>query len=269
MVRRLRHAAALGPADLGYGPLARNEAHQFAARYALMIIPGRAVYSFIPKNGCSTMRLTVGMANGAISGPEAVNWIHPNNQTFSASLEYLLTADYAFAILRCPFRRLASCYLDKIVGRYPPFWRLHDVLGRTMEPEEFTFRTFMEKLALPKIVQADEHWRPQVDFLVYEAYDDLFDLADFGTAVRVLKERIGLDVVDARDLLRHDTSHLAKTDELGPDTTPLAHLVARAEGRVASAGSLFDDELTAIVAELYADDIALMRKTFGPQSLMF
>ncbi len=259
--RRLRHAAAVGP-------LARNEVHTFAAEHALMIAPSRAVYSFIPKNGCSTMRLSVAIANGAVAGPADVNWIHLNNSTFAASLEWLLTAQYTFAILRCPFRRLASCYLDKIVGRYPPMWKLYEMTGRAVEPEAMTFRAFVTAISDPEMLILDEHWRPQTDFLVYETYDDLFDLADFAAAAARLRDRIGLDIVDARELTRHGTDHLEPSDAYGPDTPPLALLNARAEGRIATAGSLYDAALRAEVADLYADDAALMRDTFGPGSLM-
>ena len=259
--RPLRHAAAPGA-------LAANEAHQFAARYALMVAPSRAVYSFIPKNGCSTLRLSLAIANGAIAGPEAHTWIHLNNRTFQASFEWLLTADYAFAVLRCPFRRLASCYLDKIVGRYPPLWRLYEAMGRTVEPEEMTFRAFVKALTAPKMREADEHWRPQTDFLVYGAYDELFDLADFAAARARLKARIGLDVVDARDLTRHGTAHLTKSDAYGPDTPPLTLLNARAAGEIADPASLYDAALWRTVADLYAGDVALMAETFGTASIM-
>jgi hypothetical protein len=95
--------------------LAKNAAHQFAARHALSIYGARAIYSFIPKNGCSTLRFSVACANGCIDGPSDIDWIHSNNLTFSATLHELVTAQYTFTVLRCPYSRLASVYLDKIV----------------------------------------------------------------------------------------------------------------------------------------------------------
>ena len=95
--------------------LVQNAAHQFASQHALSFYAADAVYSFIPKNACSTMRYTVGMANGAIAGPEQFNWIHANNLTFRASLAELAKAKYTFVILRDPYLRVASCFLDKMV----------------------------------------------------------------------------------------------------------------------------------------------------------
>jgi hypothetical protein len=108
-VRRLRYPKSSNVA------LARNAAHQFASRHALSIYGARAIYSFIPKNGCSTLRYTVARANGCIDGPSDINWIHSNNLSFSATLRELLTAQYTFVVLRCPYSRLASVFLDKIV----------------------------------------------------------------------------------------------------------------------------------------------------------
>jgi len=69
--RLLRHARR------HTGPLAHpKSAHQFAASHALSIYGARAIYTFIPKNGCSTMRLSLGIANGALTGPEDIDWIH-------------------------------------------------------------------------------------------------------------------------------------------------------------------------------------------------
>lgn len=262
MARHLRYAAR------STATLDRNTAHTFAAGYALSLYDAEAVYSLIPKNGCSTVRLSLAIANGAIAGPQDINWIHHNNFTFSASRRELVTARYTFAILRCPFARLASCYLDKIVGRNFPFWKLDHLLGRTLDPNAYTFRRFVEALTDEEVRDGDEHWRPQHDFLVYEDYDDLFDLADFGTIRRTLSERIGLTLVDARSHTRHGIDGLARVAGCGPDTAPLDILVMRSRGEVPEPASLYDADLIATVAALYADDLALMRARY-PQSVMF
>ena len=99
-----------------YVKLNKNMQHKLAQNHALRIYKSNSIYSFIPKNGCSTMRLSLALANGCISDPKDFEWIHNNSLTFSADLPSLLLADYTFVILRCPFARLASVYLDKIVS---------------------------------------------------------------------------------------------------------------------------------------------------------
>lgn len=262
MARRLRYASASDRA------LDRNTQHAFAAAYALSIYDSGAVYSFIPKNGCSTMRLSLAIANGAIGGADEINWIHHNNFSFTATRREIATARYTFAIVRCPFARLASCYLDKIVGRNQPFWKLDHAMQSTLDPNDYTFRTFVETLADPEMRELDEHWRPQHDFLVYENYDDIFDLARFRKAAATLEEKIGFRVHDARRHTRHGIDGLTRVGGCGPDTPPLEILTMRTRGEVPEPANLYDDELVARVAEWYADDLALMRERFAG-SLMF
>ena len=259
--RLLRHAAT-------NRPLAQNPAHKLAQSHALEIYPADAIYTFIPKNACSTMRVSVALANGAIASLEEGHFIHRNNPTWRAELRALATARYTFAILRCPFARLLSCYLDKIVNRHPPMWQLLDEIDRAVEPEALTFRRFVDVLAESRQVRFDIHWRPQVDFLVYETYDDLFDMADMAGAAATLRDRIGFEVVDARGLTGHGTDGLAVAPGLGPDTPPLDLLIARRDGHMPYPRAMYDEPLVAAVHKHYAADIALMTRTFGAASVM-
>ncbi|MEM8665592.1 MAG: sulfotransferase family 2 domain-containing protein [Pseudomonadota bacterium] len=249
-------------------PLAQNSAHQLASEHALSIYRANAVYSFIPKNACTTMRLSLALANRAISSPGDFLWIHGNNTTFSATMAELVRADYTFVILRCPYARLVSCYLDVIVGRHPPFWQLHEWIMHTVDPEAFSFRAFIHCLTRERLRYLDENWMPQTHLMVYDTYDDVFDMADFSAVGPALKAKIGLDVVDARALSKHGVDQYAPVDDMTPDTTPLDIMVRRAKGEVPRPQTLFDDELIAIVREAYADDVALYAERF-PGRLMF
>ena len=73
-------------ASSNYEPLGKNKKHQFAAAHALNIYSSNTIYSFIPKNACTTMRLSLALENGCIQSIKDFNWIHRNNATFSASL---------------------------------------------------------------------------------------------------------------------------------------------------------------------------------------
>lgn len=263
MARLLRYAATSA------GPLTENRAHGFAARFALAIYEPRAIYSLIPKNGCSTLRYALARTNGAIAGPDHIDWIHENTHSFAADLRDLATAAYSFVILRCPFRRLASAFLDKIVGRYPPFWRLFSQTD-TPDPEAVTFRQMVERLTRPGGLRTDVHWRPQADFLVYQDYDDWFRLEDMSQAQATLKAKIGLDLVDTRPLLGHDQTRYAPAQG-GPFTdTTLAELHAlRRAGRAPDYRQLYDTATATQVARAYAEDIALYAGRFGVSELMF
>jgi len=265
MKRRLRHAAA------SYGSLLRNNpGHALAARHALRLFRQRAIYSFIPKNACSTMRLTLAVENGCIADEQDFNWIHQNNDTFAADLESLLTADYTFVILRCPFARLASAYLDKLVERDYQLWnlRMHDHYD--FEPDNLTFREFVKKLEKPPLRRMDIHWRPQTDFLVYEDYDAYFPLEDFSQAKQELEVRLGITIMDARHLTRHGTDQYDLVrDVCFTDAAPPAIRSMKGTGQCPAPSAMYDDETISLVRRHYAGDLALYRSVFGESGILF
>lgn len=60
-------------------PISKNIPHKFSESYALSIYKTRSIYSFIPKNACSTLRFSVAVANGFLKDLKDVEWIHYNN----------------------------------------------------------------------------------------------------------------------------------------------------------------------------------------------
>ncbi|MBE3639708.1 sulfotransferase family 2 domain-containing protein [Mangrovicoccus algicola] len=263
MSRSLRYAAGT------FRPIAENLTHGFAAEHALEFYKARAVYSFIPKNACSTLRFALARANGALSSPVQIDWIHHNNYTFRADQRSLQQAEFTFVVLRCPFRRLVSVFLDKIVNRYHNFWFAFPQEDGPIIPGNVTFRMFVERLARNKL-SADIHWRPQIDFLVYEGYDRWIALERFPEALPELSERLGLEILDTRALLRHDTSRFAPAPAGRYADTPIRELEAmQAEGIAPRGDQLFDDGLAGIVAHLYHADLELYVAQFGTDSVLF
>ncbi|PLX82830.1 MAG: hypothetical protein C0617_13235 [Desulfuromonas sp.] len=264
MKRRLRFSAA------SYGPLADNQPHRFAMERALRIYRSNAIYSFIPKNACSTMRLSLALENGCIDDVRDYECIHENNKTFASDLDHLITANYSFVILRCPFARLASVYLDKVVGREPAGHKFARMAGEQGGVEEVTFDAFVRAMRNPEVKRGNVHWRPQGDFLVYKEYDDYFSVEEFPRAVRTLRAKIDLHIHDARGLTNHGLDKHELVD--GDDFSALSAETIRAmkhSGRSPRPRCLYNDELHSIVNEAYAEDIALYIDLFGPKSLMF
>lgn len=261
--RLLRHARK------ALVPLAQNPAHKHAAEFALTHYASGAVYSFIPKNACSTMRVSLAIANGCLAGPEDFAWIHKNNGAFRADLQTLVTAPYTFAILRCPYRRLASAFADKIVSRSSEFWNLHRALGDQLDPDSLTFRGFVEAITPEEIFKSNVHWQPQADFLVYETYDDLFQMEEFATIAPRLKERIGLDLLDARSLTGHGTDHLDRAEGSYADTPCHVLQEMRRQNQAPGYDMFYDTALIAQVAKLYRQDLNLYAANFGSERLLF
>lgn len=143
MNRKLNHVSGT------ISNLSRNNEFQFALRHTLQIYTSNAIYSFIPKNACSTMRYSIAKTNGFIEGEKDINWIHNNNKTFNSDLKSLIVADYTFVILRCPYSRLASVFLDKFVKQTPDVFKYHSMTGRKTNPLDLTFRQFVNSLNKP------------------------------------------------------------------------------------------------------------------------
>jgi hypothetical protein len=256
--RRLRHAGA------SYVALAHNPQHQFAMRHALRIFHSRSIYSFIPKNACSTMRVSLAIENGCIPDADHIGWIHDNNATFSADLESLLTAEYTFVILRSPFTRLASTYLDKITGRWPDMWSLLSSEGYLVDPDDLTFRKFVEMICRPGFLRANIHWRPQIDFLVYEEYDDYVRYEDLDAAKERIERKANIRIVDARDKTRHGNDRYRLIhDHSFCDARPHEIRSMRREGVSPSHESLYDDAIRAVVSRYYAEDLKLYEDLFS------
>jgi len=249
--------------------LQQNAPHQFAAGHALAHYPSNSVYTMIPKNACSTMRFTLAIENGCIAGAEDINWIHHNNTTFVASLRELATADYTFVVLRCPFRRLVSCFLDKFVQKTMEFWVYYNAMDRSFDPDALSFRAFVDSLQEYRVRTINIHWRPQSDFLVYEDYDSYFRVEAFDEAVAELRERIGMQVRDARELTRHGTAGQDAPEGSFADTPTGALKRLADDGLAPRPEQFYDEALIGAVRRFYAPDIALYTDRFGASGLLF
>ena len=264
MVRFLKYSA------VNYGALKQNKKHNFAQNHSLHIYKSNSIYSFIPKNACSTMRTSIAYANGCINSPKDFNWIHKNNHTFNPNLSDLIRADYTFVVLRCPYTRLASVYLDKFVSKYPPAWNFYDLIDRKIELDNLSFIDFVDSLQ-KKVVQAgDIHWQPQVDFLVYQKYDDYFCLENFSEAVTTLKSKINLSIIDARNLTNHGTDKFELIEDRDFSEVKSSDIFRlQQDGYCPSPQSLYSGDIVAKVQKLYHNDIEFYKETIGESYLMF
>lgn len=251
-------------------PLNRNGAHQFAVSHTMMLYKHAALFTFIPKVACSTMRLSVGIENGCIKDISQGNWIHQNNQTFNASLSEMINAKYSFVILRCPFRRLASVYLDKMVSKEPGAWNYHIKRNRSFNLNDLTFKEFVLSLNSPAMINSDIHWRPQTHFILYDEYDDYFCLEQFPLAVKKLKEKIDLDIHDARSLTGHGTDKYKMiSDKCFANTAAFDIAIMQRNGECPSHESMFDDELIEYTKKIYSQDFSLYKEKIGSEYLLF
>ncbi len=242
--------------------LRSNPQHNFSHTHALQIYDSGAIYSMIPKNGCTTVRLSIALANGAIAGRSEWEWIHQNNDSFRPSFKDLALADYRFTILRCPYGRLVSCFLDKIVKRTPDAQKFLAASQFGGGLDQLTFRRFCAEMAKPAVRTSNLHWRPQIDFLVYADYDSYFCFENFSAIGPALKARIGFELIDARPMARHDSSHYKTINSSTPFAdVELAHLEAMLlNGFYPAPEKFYDTAMMQTVYSAYLSDFALYER---------
>ena len=261
MKRRLRFT------PVGQTPLAQNGKHQFALRHAMAVFASDTIYSMIPKNGSTGLRTAVGVANGVIDGPQQNGWISGNpHQTYApVTIAELARARFTFVVLRDPFTRLSSAYLDKIVARKPDLWPFLGATNGALRAEDVTFRRFVETVTTNQGARNNPHWRPQEEFLIYETYDAVIPLERLHDHADLLRERAGLQVVDALSVGDNQNARFTTLDDrLYADTRP--HDLFGMQGeqqRSPSHAAMYDDELRERVEACYAQDLFLHRAAMG------
>ena len=239
-----------------------NELYTFSLAYTLSIYPLDAVYTFIPKNACSTLRYSIAIANGFLGDISDINWIHDNNKTFMSTQREVSRASYTFVVLRCPYTRVASCFLDKIVDGELKF---NDEMGNRLN---LSFRDFLTAIKYQHRSERDEHWRNQSDFLHYERYDEYFSLESFSEAINSLGAR-GFTVYDTRAALKHDLSNMKRVDGDFSKMNEVELKKMKEEGCAPNYKSMFGDVEIDLVNDIYNDDINLYKSHFGDNCLLF
>ena len=249
-------------ARLKHSQVNENSLHNWSSNYALSIYPINSVYTFIPKNACSTLRFSIAIANGFIKDLKDIQWIHNNNSTFRSSQREVSIASYTFVVLRCPYTRIASCFLDKVVDEVISF---NDEMGKKVS---LNFYEFLLHINSQQPSEREQHWRNQSDFLHYEKYDEYFSLELFSEAIASLAAH-GLKVHDTRESINHGISNLKAVD--GDFSKMKAEQIKKMkeEGSAPNYKSMFSKVEIDLVNEIYKDDMNLYKSHFGESELLF
>ena len=241
--------------------LKSNQDHEFAIKHTLCHYKSNAVCTWIPKNGCSNLRYSVSKENGAISSIDEIEWIHRNNDCFNANTKEALQADYTFIILRNPFKRLLSFFLDKLC--HPQDEQTEGSYQHAQETFSFSennsFLDFINYIwENPNSIYNDEHTRPQCDFLLYQQYDDYFALEGIDAANLRIYEMTGIKIDDIRDKNSIFTSKGREYSHEITSTTEANKIkVSLENNKVPFAENMYSNEMLKKVSTLYLQDILL------------
>ena len=259
----MKNSRSLRTARLEIKNLKENEFYDFSVEYLLLIYSLESVYTFIPKNACTSLRFSIAVSNGFLKDISDLHWIHENNDSFQPSKREAAIAKYTFVVLRCPFTRIVSCFFDQVV-----FNKYFDFTDSTGNKLSLSFHDFLQIVKSQNRFDRNEHWRNQSDFLHYEKYDDYFSLEQFPEAINKLSNK-GLNFFDTRNEMKHSLLGLNKVDGNFSKTNQLEIKKMKEGGNIPSYRSMFDEETINLVKEIYSDDIDLYSSKFGDKDLLF
>ncbi len=249
--------------------------------FALYFDKINASYTYIPKNGSSNIRAALGIANGTISelNPGLVELgIHG-----SAMLESHLNAT-KFIVLRNPFQRTISVYLDKIIPIELELFALQSCIrifkacgstgleaeakiGRGERP---SFQQFIYFLKNTPDVRSDPHWRSQCSFFAFMDYDYIFSLE----LVESQWEHSALAKYSLRDRVNWHRTTRGRLVANSAEDLNLNDVVSHVDGRhiydlmiekgiVPSPGLFFAErEIADMFIDRYADDLKLYEHVY-------
>lgn len=241
--------------------LKTNQDHDFAIKHTLCHYKSNSICTWIPKNGCSNLRYSVSKENGAISNIDEIDWMHHNNDCFNATTKESLQADYTFIILRNPFRRLLSFFLDKLC--HPQEEKSEGSYQHAQAvfrfSENHSFLDFINYIwENPNSICNDEHTRPQCDFLLYRQYDDYFALEEIEEANLRIHEKTGMKIDDIRDKNSIFTSKGREYTQEITSTTQASEIKNSLEkNQIPIIENMYSNEMIKKVSSLYLQDILL------------
>lgn len=244
--------------------LLANENYQFAINHTKVHYKSNSVCTWIPKNACSNLRCSIAIANGAIAGIEEIDWIHSNNDCFVASTKEALETEFTFIILRNPFKRLLSYFLDKLchsdgLQKDISYQIAKDVFEFN---SEMSYEDFINYLwEHPHKIYEDEHTRPQCDFILYRNYDRYYSIEALEEAVAEIHTKTGLKIYDTRSI---NSIYTTKDHDSNPgimyQTKALDIKNWQIQNQSPDAINMYSKDMIQKVAAIYLQDVMLYLK---------
>lgn len=241
----------------------------------------KLIYCPIPKNACTLFRTMMIQQSDDFDRYEELQLsIHEYMSVENMGLRltdfsYLHHPEYfKFVILRNPFERLVSAYLDKIAKHKQPesfAQKLIENVYKSMEmtpdiEQSITFSQLVRYLAKTEDKKINEHWRSQHTFLGLGLFkfDYIGQFEKLDSVLKYLERKFGFQIT--RDVSKHHNQPEYITSYGNYDSQEKFPKKYPEELRklagVPTSNQFFTPELEQLVRERYAADIQLYEEEF-------
>ena len=167
---------------------------------AIHYIPGSHVlYLQNAKVACSTIKKSLWASLSDHPYDPARGPHERRNSPFCWKLEHIqkwmaeIAESFTFTVVRNPYVRILSSYLDKIAATHRDIavWHLFAQRHRLSDGDRLSFREFLERVTGDDPELVDQHFRPQVHNILYRYVDIDYigALEDFGAVQAVLGDK--------------------------------------------------------------------------------
>lgn len=258
-------------------PTLSDALHRAPTSQAMLVDDLKLVYLPIAKNACSSLKQLVASLGGV--DLEQDEDIHikldskPTGLQFADRSEdeirHALSAPgwMRFAVIRDPFDRLVSAYVEKFVlhrdeprieETVGPAYRAvfgHEELTPADMARGITFREFVEFILGQDPRGLDSHWQPQSEQLGHIAFTHLYDVRELDALAADLQAHVGQMIELPWMNASREAADLRVSVPAACDLLP-ADLVDPARIDLAS---FLPDDLRGRIAQYYAMDVTLCR----------
>lgn len=232
----------------------------------------KIIYCSIPKNACTLFKnLIVEYSSSQKKYQKSQQNIHQflaqNRPEPTKLINSLESANYfKFVVLRNPFARLVSAYLDKFAKHPIPESFAQQVIiavqTHLAKPiniqESITFQQFIEYLARTSDRYLNDHWLPQSNFLGSINFDYIGQFEQLDLTIKLLEKKFSIAI--NQKVSSHITEYKNFDKQL--EFYRMYPQQLRSLEGMPAAWQMYNGQLKQLVAKRYSQDISLYLQQF-------
>jgi len=235
----------------------------------------KAVYCSIPKNACTLFKTMMVehselKESFELSGETIHRFLSQRARDVGVHhlLDCLDSDEYfKFVVLRAPFERLVSGYLDKFAKHERPEPFVQEVimsvqhsLGTQRDVEQsITFEQFVDYLVRTPDEQLNDHWKPQTNFVASVGFDFVGQFESLDAVRNLIEQTLNIDI--SENVSAHATQyyHFEENKEGFHSLSP--HQLRNLPG-LPTASNLLTSCLQSKLCSRFPQEIAMYKSIF-------